>query len=118
LLFKAAKIHGQMTPRATWPQADARPAWAKNRVSTTEHHRPKGWERYVERICQTDCVSYVRADPSASRGGAHVRIVDPEKGVTGLRYEAVGTAMALSVETTARGAAQTELVGQYPGRLK
>jgi len=112
LLFKAAKERRAMGPRAEWPDADPRPPDEKNKVSEVPHHRPEGWERYVDRLCRIDCVSLVRVDPGATHS-QKVRVLDPDKGILAVRYEKSGSALSLVVETTARGSAQCELVKAY-----
>lgn len=82
-----------------------------------EHHRPSGWERFVERLCAVDCVTSVRYDPKA-RGGIRVTFIDGENGILGVCYGEQGNALPLRVETTSRGQAQTELVADYLCQLK
>lgn len=112
LLFKAARERLGTGPRATWPQADPRPPAEKNHVSSTEHHRPGGWERFVGRLCAIDCVTAVRYDAGA-HGGPQVKIMDGAHGVIGVRVGDAGGEFPLRVETTARGEAQSELVASY-----
>ena len=115
LLFKAA---GERlgTPRATWPEAAVRQPSEKNMVSTTDHHRPQGWERFVNHLCDIDCVTFVRYD-AAAHGGLHVKIIDAAEGVLAIRYGTGGNELPLRVETTARGDAQSELVANYLQRF-
>lgn len=117
LLFKAARERLETRPRATWPKGDPRPPDEKNKVSATEHHRPDGWERSVDRLCAIDCVTLVRYD-SGAHGGSSVKIVDADKGVFGVRYGTSGNELPLRVETTGRGEAQCELVASYLRSLK
>lgn len=112
LLFKAARERLSTRPRATWPPADPRPPAEKNHVSSTEHHRPVGWERFVARLCAIDCVTAVRYDVGA-HGGPRVKIMDGAHGVIGVRFGDAGDDLPLRVETTARGEAQSELVAGY-----
>ena len=112
LLFKAARERGQIGPRATWPEADARPPAEKNKLSGVAHHRPEGWQRFVDRVCAIDCVTLVRYDEVA-RGGPKVKVIDAQAGVLGLRFGEPGHDLPLRVETTARGTAQCELVATY-----
>lgn len=117
LLFKAARERRAMAPRATWPEANPRPPKEKNLVSSVPHHRPRGWEEYVKRLCAIDCVSAVRYD-AVAHGGERVRILDADRGVIGVRFEKGGQALLLRVETTARGEAQTEYVAGYLRNLR
>jgi hypothetical protein len=112
LLFKAASERLSAKPRASWPQEDARPPGEKNKVSTSEHHRPDGWERFVKRLCAIDCVTLVRYDATA-HGGPHVKLLDNTAGALGVRFGTPGNELPLRVETTARGEEQTELVANY-----
>lgn len=112
LLFKAARERLGTGPRAVWPQADPRPPDEKNQVSSTEHHRPCGWERFVARLCAVDCVTVVRYD-HAAHGGPQVKIMDSTHGIIGVRFGNPGDELPLRIETTARGEAQSELVASY-----
>lgn len=117
LLFKAARERLGSGPRATWPEADPRPPGEKNLVSSMEHHRPTGWERFVARLCTIDCVSAVRYD-AAAHGGPQVQVMDDLQGVIGVRFGSAGHELPLRIETTARGAAQSEFVASYLRGLK
>lgn len=114
LLYRAAKEVG---PRAAWPAAAPRPPAEKNGLSGVEHHRPKGWERFVSRLCEVDCVQRVKYD-AAAFGGDAVKVLDGAKGIVGVRYGAAGNVLPLRVETTARGDAQTGLVRDYFAQLR
>jgi hypothetical protein len=116
LLFKAARERSENGPRANWPEADARPPNEKNKVSSVEHHRPPGWERFVERLCAISYVGLVRYD-AAAHGGKRVKILDANSGVIGLRFGPADNALPLRIETTARGEAQSCLVMEDLGRL-
>ena len=117
LLYKVANERLAMGPRALWPRTDPRPPQEKNRVSQVEHHRPPGWERFVDRLCEIDCVTLVCYGAEAF-SGPRVKIINAEKGILGVRYGNPGQEMPLRVETTARGQAQTELVAGYLRQLK
>ena len=112
LLFRAARERLSSGPRTTWPESDPRPPREKNLVSSMEHHRPTGWERFVDRLCAIDCVSAVRYD-AAAHGGPQVKIIDGLQGVIGVRFGSAGHELPLRIETTARGEAQSELVANY-----
>jgi putative CRISPR-associated protein (TIGR02619 family) len=117
LLFRVARERLQTAPRASWPEADPRPPGEKDKVSQVEHHRPPGWERFVDRLCRIDCVTLVRYD-DAARGGPHVKIIDAAVGVFGVRFGDSGRELFLRVETTARGEEQCELVANYLRTIK
>ncbi len=112
LLFKAAQERLNTGPRATWPEAAPRLPEEKNQVSLVGHHRPKGWEAFVKRLCHIDCVSLVRYDETA-RGGPRVKVLDAEHGVVGVRFGEPRCDLPLRLETTARTAEQCELVADY-----
>ena len=112
LLFRAARERLAAGPRVRWPDPVARPPDEKDGVSGTEHHRPRGWERFVRRLCEIDCVSRVRYD-AAAHGGPSVKVLDAHTGAVGVVFGPPDAALPLRVETTARGAAQAELVADY-----
>jgi len=112
LLYKVAKERLVMGPRATWPNADLKPPGDKDRISGIEHHRPAGWENFVNRLCSIDCVSSVRYDATGC-SGQRVKVRDPERGLIEVCYERSGKKLPLLVETTARGEEQCELVANY-----
>ncbi len=117
LLFKAARERLGTRPRAVWPDADPRPPEQKNQVSGIEHHRPRGWKRFVKRLCEIDCVKSVRYD-EAAYGGPRGKIINAENGILGVRYGEPGKELPLLVETTAQGKEQCELVLAYLSKLK
>lgn len=112
LLFRVAKELGTRGPRVTWPSAVASPPDEKNGLSDVEHHRPRGWKNFVFRLCQIDCVSRVSYDASVY-DGEKVKILNGDNGNIAVRYSSGGKELPLRVETSARGAAQTELVKKY-----
>lgn len=117
LMWQAAKQQLATAPRALWPPADPRPPAQKNGLSGVEHHRPRGWEAFMNRLCAIDCVSRVTYDPIAHGGSLRVKILDTMNGDIGITFGATDT-LPLRVETTAKGNAQTELVAEYLRRLK
>jgi len=112
LLFTAAREKLAEGPRATWPDAVARPPADKNGLSGTEHHRPRGWDRFVQRLCSIDCVRRVAYD-EAAHGGPAVKVLDADAGILTVRYSSGDNSLPLRVETTACGSAQSELVADY-----
>mgnify|MGYP005858004931 CR=1 FL=1 len=84
LLYKAAAERLSMAPRAVWPDPDPKPPQDKNHLSKEKHHRPTGWERFVERLCAIDCVTSVRYD--AKSLGSRVQVIDAAKGVIGVCF--------------------------------
>lgn len=112
LLFKAAQKQLACGPRVIWPDASPLAPVEKNGLSGVEHHRPRGWEQFVNRLCAIDCVSRVVYDAAAATGPA-VKILDGESGRIGVRFGRGDHLLPLTVSTTARGTAQTELVAEY-----
>ncbi|AER65974.1 CRISPR-associated protein, APE2256 family [Thermovirga lienii DSM 17291] len=112
MLYKVAMEKIQAGPRATWPPSDPRHPKEKNKVSATEHHRPRGWERFVDALCEIDCVSMVRYE-NTNWSGPKVKILNPEKGEICVRYTKDNLSLPLFVSTTARGMEQTQLVADY-----
>ncbi len=112
LLFRAARERLAEGPRATWPTAVARPPADKNGLSGMEHHRPRGWERFVQRLCAIDCIRRVSYD-AAAHGGPAVKVLDADAGTLTIRYGPADNALPLRVETTASGLGQCELVADY-----
>jgi len=117
LLWRVAWEQHRIGPRAQWPAGDPRPPDDKNHVAAVEHHRPAGWENFVDRLCRIDCVTAVRYD-QAMHVGQRVRILDAAAGDIGVRYERGGETLPLRVSTTARGADQTRLVMEYLKNIK
>ena len=109
LLFRAAKEVGT---RATWPAAEPKPPAAKNGLSGISHHRPPGSQALMKRLCEIDCVRWVRYD-QAARGGAAVKVIDGSGGSIAVRFGPPGNELPLRVETSARSDAQTKLVMDY-----
>ena len=113
LLFRAAR---EFVPGATWPAAVPIPPNKKNGLSDVAHHRPRGWQNFVSRLCEIGCVSRVSYD-EAAYGGEKVKILNSDNGTIAVRYGPTGKALPLRVETSARGAAQTELIKKYIARI-
>ena len=116
LLWQAAKQTLAAAPRALWPAADPRPPAEKNGVSEVAHHRPRGWEAFVGRLCAIDCVTRVAYDDAAAHGQQHIRILDNLQGDIGIVFGTENT-LPLRVQTTAKGPLQTELVTEYLRKL-
>lgn len=112
MIYQAALAKAEDRPRAKWPESVSLSPDEKNRVSSVGHHRPKGWEQFVRRLCEIDCVTSIMYD-DAGFSGPLVKIVDAQSGTLAVRFEAAGQTLPLRVETTARGEAQTELVAEY-----
>lgn len=109
LLYEAAKAS---RPRVVWPQPSDNSPEQKYGLSGVEHHRPNGWEQFVDRLCKIDCVSYVRYNTDA-RSGTEVKVMNGEEGTIGVRFGPTGNVLPLQVDTTARGIEQTELVAAH-----
>lgn len=114
LLFEAAKAY---RPRAVWPESSGNSPENKNGLSEVNHHRPSGWEGFVERLCAIDCVSRVTYDPTM-HGGDVVKITNAAEGTIGVQFGSPDNILPLRVETTAHGDEQTELVAAYIRRIR
>ena len=114
LMFEAAK---EYQPRAVWPQSSANSPQDKDGLSTVPHHRPRGWEKFVERLCAIDCVNRVIFDATV-HGGNTIKIIDSKSGVIGVRFGPTSKELPLRIETTAHGDEQTELVAAYIRRIR
>lgn len=113
LLYQAA-LDRQLVARVpvVWPAYVPTLPEAKSQVSKEEHHRPKGWERFVSRLCEIGCVTRVSYDPMVY-GGSVVKVLDPARGIVGVRFVRDTLTLPLRVETTAVGVDQCELVAEY-----
>jgi putative CRISPR-associated protein (TIGR02619 family) len=112
LLFRVAREELAQGPRACWPPpADLSPA-EKNGLSGVEHHRPRGWEKFVGRVAAIDCVKRIIFDPAA-HAGPRARVLDPAQGIIAVRFESGGRTLPLAILTTANNEAQAELVADY-----
>lgn len=116
LLYRAAQEQMVAGKPVEWPEPSPLPPEKKKHFENKPHKRPRGWERYVDRLCQISCVSFVGYAEEMHQG-ERVRILDPERGVIGVRYGTAGDALPMRVETTARGLEQTQLVAEYIRRL-
>ena len=112
LLFQAGQEQLASGPRITWPDPSPVPPKEKYGLSGVEHHRPRGWESFVARLCEIDCVSRVVYDAAAAAGHA-IKILDAATGKIGIRYGSGDQMLPLAVLTTATGEAQTQLVVDY-----
>ena len=112
MLFRVAREQNNLDHPASWPEAAAIEPSNKDGVSGESHHRPKGWENFVSRLCHIGCVRRVSYDESAY-GGPPVKVLDGKTGTIAVRFGEKGNELPLRVETTARGTAQTELVKEY-----
>ena len=116
LLYRSYRERAATGPRATWPPASARAPREKDGLSGVEHHRPRGWEGFVARLTELDCVERVHVDKGGhGRGGARPRIyaANPVDGTLGVVLGTGAEELPLCVETTARGEGQLGLVRTY-----
>lgn len=99
-------------PRAVeWPPISEKAPAEKNQVSATEHHRPKGWEAIVDNLARSLYVTSIRREDG--RRGSQSRIYDSVGSDTGISVLVVGGSappLGLRVSTTARNAAERDLV--------
>jgi hypothetical protein len=112
LLYDATKQLLDDRPRVTWPSPCALPPSDKNSVSVVEHRRPRGWNDFVNRLCNIDCVRRVTYDVAAY-GGDIVKVLDSQAGTLGVRFGSADLCLPLRVETTAFDEEQLELIIDY-----
>ena len=110
LLFEAAKAY---RPRVQWPDASDNSPEEKNGLSGIQHSRPTGWQDFVTRLSNIDCVAYFHSDNSVGQ----TKVIDPAEGTIGVRFGQPGDFLRLRVKTTARGSEQTQLVAAYIQRM-
>ena len=115
LLYRVYRQRSARAPRATWPLASEAAPHAKKKdiLSAKPHHRPEGWQRYVERLAEIDCVSAIGYDGAHTGiGGTLPRVLAGPSGV-GRLYVVIGkdgTELSLRVQTTAMNDEQLGLV--------
>lgn len=112
LLYDAVKRVQDDRPRVRWPKPFAFPSSTKNCVSRVEHSRPRGWQQFVEKLCNIDCVKSVVYD-EAAYGGSIIKVIDARQGTLALRYGSADLWLPLRIETTARGEEEINLVVEY-----
>jgi putative CRISPR-associated protein (TIGR02619 family) len=105
LLFRATR---ERTRDETPPETDRLPA-DKNRLSELAHHRPSGWQAFVDRLCEDKSVTLVRCDTAAFSHDP-VKVVDGARGILRVRFGPSDGALPLRVETTARNHRQSEVI--------
>lgn len=99
-------------PRETWPNPVMTPPKEKDGVSDVPHHRAKGWQIVVNKLCEVVYVSRVSYN-SRGHSGKQIQVLDETKGHIGVRHSKGKEAVPLRVETSARGRIQTNLVMEY-----
>ena len=92
----------------TWPEPVDTSPEDKNALSGEEHHRPTGWENFVDRLCKIVYVSQVSYHGTGT--------LDKNEGEISVKYTFGGKVLPLRVATSAHGKAQTELVEEYINR--
>lgn len=83
-------------------------------ISGKPHHRPRGWEGIVKKLCENAYVEYVRYDSQVHGSRQNPKVLeDGIEGHIGVQYTKGDKTLPLRVETTARGKHQTELVMEF-----
>ncbi len=112
LLYEAYKEEKGISD-VEYPEKSKRQPSEKILLSSDAHHRPKGLEKFAERLSKIDYVDLIRyesANPSSSEN--RIIIANPEKGEFKVVYSS-DYSVSLSVETTARGEKQCELIKPF-----
>ncbi len=106
-------------PAAAWPPTCPRMPAEKNGISREEHKRPAGWERALQELLECQYVTFVRYRRGGARttGGSRITGRDAAAGILHVAYVADDRSLPLSVETTARGEAQLDLVERLVERI-
>lgn len=105
LLYKSAKVRNENVTTSA-PEPSPITAEDKNHISGMEHHRPNGWEQYVEKLCRIEYATGVFYDPAAF-GGESPKIRDADDGSILVRFGSADNFLPIRIETTAKGEAQT-----------
>ena len=100
------------------PPASQRPAASKNGLSDEDHHRPPGWRRIVQALCDIDAVELVRYDGDAGAAGRRSGVLGSsgDSGTIRVVYANGKMRMPLLIETTARGKSQIRRVADLIAR--
>ena len=100
------------------PPASQRSAASKNGLSDEDHHRPPGWRRIVEALCDLDTVELVRYDGDAGAAGRRTGVLGTsgDSGTIRIVYANGKMRMPLLIETTARGKSQCRWVADLIAR--
>ena len=98
--------------------ASQRPAASKNGLSDEDHHRPPGWRRVVDALCEIDAVELVRYDGDAGAAGRRSGGLgtSSDAGTIRVVYANGKMRMPLLIETTARGKSQCQSVADLIAR--
>ena len=94
------------------PPVSQRTPASKNGLSDEDHHRPPGWKRIVEALCDIDAVEVVRYDGYAGAAGRRSGVLGTsgDSGTVRIVYANGKMRLPLLVETTARGKSQCRWV--------
>lgn len=100
-------------PTTTWPPSDGKAPREKVSLESVSHHRPRGWEQFVEWLANIDFVSFVKYDGgSRTPSGTKAEVRDPNGGVLKVVYSS-DFEIHFAVTTTARGDDQCRHVADY-----
>lgn len=100
-------------PTVTWPPSSRKTPQEKISLESTGHHRPKGWEQFVDWLASIDCISLIKYDGGSDRpSGTKAEVRDPNSGVLKVVYSA-DFEIHFEVATTARSDDQCRLVADY-----
>ena len=110
--FKSLKKTVNLPVQATWPKKSSIPNERKHGLSSVEHHRPRGWELFVRRLCEIDCVCKVSYDERGFNA-TFIKALNNEVGAAICRFGPPEQALPLKIQTTATSKEELELVINY-----
>jgi putative CRISPR-associated protein (TIGR02619 family) len=98
-------------PAAVWPPTSDRTPPEKNGLSGVSHHRPKDWEAIADKLARNPYVTFFRTEEGRRSARSSI---DPVAGndteIAVLIADGTKPALVLRVSTTARTAAERDLV--------
>jgi len=115
LIYGAYKIQDNSKPKAVWPPPSEVSPQEKIKLEGTDHHRPKGWKDFTERIAEIAQVGIIRYDGNGDKSKKRSGVYDSDSDTGTLKVLLADEkyALPLVVETTARGEEQVDLVKEY-----
>jgi hypothetical protein len=111
--FKSVKELVNSPTQVTWPKKSNLQPERKNNLSSVEHHRPRGWEKFVDRLCEIEWVCMVSYDARGHNCASAIKKMNNEIGSAICRFGPPGEGLPLKIQTTATNDEELELVINY-----